>query len=151
MRNSMKKLVSSIFAVMMTVSMSTTAFAADYGQEPSFSSTPSQSSSATKEEVNEAVEEAVDNAIANATEASEGSTTASVEVKSVKNLSVSAATVKKLAESGVALEIVSPDATITIAPDTIKKARKLDLSVKVVNSSSKTKLDFSSKKALDVR
>lgn len=153
MRNDMKKLVSSVIAVVMTVSMSATAFAADYGLEPSFPITPSGSSSATSAEISAAVEkteekvkEVVDSAVANAVDSDSSATTASVEVKSVKSLTITSSTIKKLVKSGVALEIVSPNATITIDPDTITKARKIDLSMKVVNSTSRTKIDFKSKK-----
>ncbi len=157
MRNDIKKLVSSAIAVIMTASMSATVFAADYGKVPSFPSAPSGSSSATSAEISVAVEkaeekvkEAVDNAVANAVGSvdsdSDDTATASVEVKSVKSLTIKSTTIKDLVESGVTLEIVSPNATITINPDTVTKARKVDLSMKVVNSTARTKIDFKSKK-----
>lgn len=161
MRNDIKKLVSSVIAVVMTASMSVSVFAADYATVPSFPAVPSGSSSATSAEMiaavkatEEKVNGAVDSAVAAAADTidldstgeSKEPSTASVEVKSVSKLAVNPATVKKLAKSNVALEIVSPKATITIDPATITKARKIDLSMKVVNSAVRTKVKFRSKK-----
>lgn len=152
MRSDMKKLLSTAIAVVMTASMSATVFAADYGQEPVFPSTPSTSSSATSSEISTAISEAVSTAVADAVTAadssdkSEAKATAVVEVKSVKNLTIKSTTIKELLKSGVTLEIVSPTATVTIDPDTVTKARKVDLSMKVVNTTSRTKVDFKSKK-----
>lgn len=157
MRSDIKKLLSTAIAVVMTASMSATVFAADYGQEPVFPSTPSTSSSATSSEISTAISEAVSSAVADAVTAestgdtdssdkSEAKATAVVEVKSVKSLTIKSTTIKDLVKSGVTLEIVSPTATVTIDPATVTKARKVDLSMKVVNTTSRTKVDFKSKK-----
>ncbi len=153
MRNTAKKLVSAVAALTMVASMSITAFAADYASAPVFSSSSSASSSATEEEITNAVENAVETAVSDSEgaddseDAEETKKVATVEVKSTKNLSVKPSTIKDLAKKeNTVLEIVAPKATISIDSSTIKKAKNVDLTVKIVNSKSRTKLDFRSKK-----
>ncbi len=139
MRNTAKKLAGAVIAVTMAASMSVTAYAADYAFVPVFSSSSSESTSASTEELASAVEAAVSS--------SEEESKASVEVSSTKNLTVKPSVIKELAKSEDAvLEIVAPKATISIDSSTIKKARNIDLTVKIVNSKSRTKIDFRSKK-----
>ncbi len=145
MRNTAKKLVSAVAALTMVASMSMTAFAADYASAPVIPSSSSASSSATTEEISGAIDNAVD---ADDSEGEEDAKkVATVEVKSTKNLSVKPSTIKDLAKKeDTVLEIVAPKATISIDSSTIKKAKNVDLTVKIVNSKSRTKLDFRSKK-----
>lgn len=145
MRNTAKKLVSAVAALTMVASMSMTAFAADYASAPVIPSSSSSSSSATTEEITGAIDNAVDADDSKGEE--EAKKVATVEVKSTKNLSVKPSTIKDLAKKeDTVLEIVAPKATISIDSSTIKKAKNVDLTVKIVNSKSKTKLDFRSKK-----
>ncbi len=145
MRNTAKKLVSAVAALTMVASMSITAFATDYAGAPVIPSGSSASSSATVEEISGAIDNAVD---ADDSEGEgENKKVATVEVKSTKNLSVKPSTIKDLAKKeDTVLEIVAPKATISIDSSTIKKAKNVDLTVKIVNSKSRTKLDFRSKK-----
>ncbi len=145
MRNTAKKLVSAVAALTMVASMSITAFAADYAGAPVIPSGSSASSSATVEEISGAIDNAVDADDSEGEE--ENKKVATVEVKSTKNLSVKPSTIKDLAKKeDTVLEIVAPKATISIDSSTIKKAKNVDLTVKIVNSKSRTKLDFRSKK-----
>lgn len=137
MRKSAKRLVSAVIAAVSAMTMVLSVSAADYGSNPTYSGTPSQSVSVSTSELKDAVKSAVS-----------GSSEAAVEVASTRKLQVSSSVIKELAKSKDAvLEIVSPKATISIDSSTITKVKYIDLSMNVTNSKNKTTIDMSSKKA----
>ena len=139
MRNTAKKLASAILALAMTAAMSVTAYAADYGLVPVFSSTASESTPATTEELT--------NAVTSATESAKGGAVAKVEVATTVGLTVKPTVLKELAKKdGGVLEIVAPKATISIDASTITNARNVNLSMKVTNTKSRTVINMTSKK-----
>lgn len=139
MRNTAKKLASAILALAMTAAMSVTAYAADYGLVPVFSSTASESTPATTEELTSAV--------TSATETSKGEAVANVQVATTVGLTVKPTVLKELAKKdGGVLEIVAPKATISIDASTITNARNVNLSMKVSNTKSRTVINMASKK-----
>lgn len=143
MRNNAKKLAGAVIALVMTASMSVTAYAADYGLAPVPTTTPSESTSATSEEITSAISSAVETAVDG-----EDKAVATVTVSSTNNLAVKSSDLKALAaKDGGVLEFVAPKATVSIDASTITKARKLDLSMKVTNSKSRTVINLRSKKA----
>ncbi len=155
MRNSAKKLVSAIIAVTMTASLSITAFAAEYALVPTFNSTPADESSATSSEMTDSIVNAVESAVGEAVDAGSDEDAADVETKAVatvtvastKNLEVKPTVMKTLAKAdNTVLQIVAPKATVSIDSSTIKKARNIDLSMQIVNSKSRTKIDMRSNK-----
>ena len=142
MRNNAKKLASAILALAMTAAMSVTAYAADYGQVPVFNQSTSESTSATTDEISSAINNAVEAEVDG-----EDKAVATVTVTSTKELPVKASVLKDLAkkDNGV-LEIVAPKATISNDASTVKKARPIDLSMKVTNGKSRTIINLRSKK-----
>ena len=127
-----KKLVGAYVALVATAALAVTAFAAEYAVVPVFSQDASTPVSVTTEAVTEAIS---------------GSGAATVEVKSVAQLTLNPAVLKKLDKtSGAVLQVVSPKATISIDSSKITKARKVDLSMKLSNSSTKTTIKMRSKK-----
>lgn len=137
MRKSAKRLVSAVIAAVSAMTMVLSVSAADYGSNPTYTGTPSQSVSVSTSELKDAVKSAVS-----------GSSEAAVEVASTRKLQVSSSVIKELAKSKDAvLEIVSPKATISIDSSTITKVKYIDLSMNVTNSKNKTTIDMSSKKA----
>lgn len=124
MKSGMKKLVSAAIASVMAAAMSLSVFAVDYGSAPAPSGS-AQSTSVVNEEIKDAVKNSDDEV-------------ATVEVESTNNLPVSANVVKELAKTGKTLVIVAPNVTITLDGSTITKVKKLNLSLKVSNTSSKS-------------
>lgn len=157
MRNNAKKLASAVIALVMTASMSVTAYAVDYGMVPVYGGSASESTPATSEEISSAIENAVESAVSDAVTDSdegkedskdEGKAVATVTVTSTKDLAVKSSDLKTLAaKKDTVLEFVAPKATISIDASTITKARKLDLSMQVTNSKSRTVINLRSKKA----
>jgi len=149
MRNSSKKIASAVIAITMVASMSVTAFAADYGVVIPVSSSASSTTPVTEEAVESAIEEAIGASDSESADSKEdASKVATVTIASTKNLSVKPSILKTLAKSeNTVLEYVAPKATISIDSSTIKKARKIDLTMQVVNSKSKTTIDMRSKKS----
>lgn len=127
-----KKFVAALIAVATTASLAVTAFAADYGSAPTFVPEPNSGVSVSASELNDAVTGASD--------------TATVEVKTIASLPVSSKTIKELVKEGKTLEIVSSKATITVDPSTVTKVKKIDLSMKVISTTSKTRIKMRSKK-----
>ncbi|MDE6762392.1 MAG: hypothetical protein K2J73_01780 [Oscillospiraceae bacterium] len=139
MRNNAKKLAGAVIALAMTASMSVTAYAADYGMVPVYGSSASESTPATSEEMTSAISGAVEDG---------DKAVATVTVTSTKDLAVKPSVLKELAKKdGGVLEIVAPKATVSIDASTITKARNLDLSMQVTNSTSRTVINLRSKKA----
>ena len=133
MKVSFKKFVSMALAVVTTFALTATAFAADYYAEPVFpTSTPS--TSVTTSEMSSAI--------------SSSSDVATVEVKSERSIYVGASVMKKLAKSGKSLVIKSDDATITIDGSSITNVKKINLSMKIVNTANKTTIRMKSKSDL---
>ncbi len=152
MRNSSKKIASAVIAITMVASMSVTAFAADYGVVIPVSSSASSATPVTEEAVESAIEEAIGASDADEADSADSKEdapkVATVTIASTKNLSVKPSILKTLAKSeNTVLEYVAPKATISIDSSTIKKARKIDLTMQVVNSKSKTTIDMRSKKS----
>lgn len=143
MRNNAKKLAGAVIALVMTASMSVTAYAADYAMVPVYGGSASESTPATSEEITSAISDAVAAEVDG-----EDKAVATVTVTSTKDLSVKSTDLKALAKKeGGVLEFVAPKATISIDASTITKARKLDLSMQVTNSKSRTVINLRSKKA----
>lgn len=142
MRNTAKKLASAVIALAMTAAMSVTAYAADYAYVPVFNPGASESTAATSDEMSSAISSAVET-----TTDGEDKAVASITVSSTKDLAVKPSVMKDLAkkDNGV-LEIVAPKATISIDASTITKARNVDLSMKVTNSTARTIINLRSKK-----
>ncbi|MGN0674747.1 MAG: hypothetical protein ACI4KG_03285 [Oscillospiraceae bacterium] len=151
MKNGMKRTLSAAVAVLTTAVLAVTAYAADYAQAPSFSETPRESVAVKTEDISEAIDNAVvvdtDTDKGDDSSKSEEKKVATIEVKSVETLTVSPSIMKKLDKSeDTVLEIVSPKAVISIDSSTITKARKIDLSMKVYGSSSRSVVKMRSKK-----
>lgn len=142
MRKTAKKLASAVIALAMTAAMSVTAYAADYAYVPVFNSGASESTPATSDEMSSAISSAVET-----TTDGEDKAVASITVSSTKDLAVKPSVMKDLAkkDNGV-LEIVAPKATISIDASTVTKARNVDLSMKVTNSTARTIINLRSKK-----
>ena len=135
-----KKLVGAYVAVIATAALAVTAFAADYAVVPVFGGDTSNTVSVTTEAVSSAIDSAVavDTADAKA---------ATVEVNSVAQLTLNPSVLKKLDKTeDTVLKIVSPKVTISIDSSKITKARKVDLSMKMSNSSKKTVIKMRSRK-----
>lgn len=128
---SVKKIVSVVCAFIMTASVAVTAFAADYAQPiapigPIAPTNSTVSSTDVKELAN-------------------GGTVA-VNVSSAR-LVIKPSTLRALAEKDeAAIEFVSPKTTITIEADSVKKVARIDLSMKVTNSASRTRIKMKSNK-----
>lgn len=135
MRKSAKRLVSAVIAAVSAMTMVLSVSAADYGSNPIYAGTPSESVSVPASELRDAVKNAAS-----------GSSEATVEVTSTRRLQVPTSVVKELANSGGVLEIVSPKATITIDSSTITKVRNVDLSMEITSSKNRTTIDMRSKK-----
>lgn len=134
MKKCMKKITGAVAATAAIAVLAVTAFATDYVQAPTFSNTPSQLVSVTTSELNDAIENA-------------GEKTACVEVKSTNSLSLSSSVLKTLNKNeDSVLKIISPKAEISIDALTIKKVRKVDLSMRVYSSEKITVLKMKSKK-----
>lgn len=133
MKKGMKRFISAVLATMTAATLALTAFAADYAAPPVFTDTPSQTVSVTTSELKEAL-----------SDTSEGTVT--VNANSVKTLSISASVLKNLDKADSVLEIVSPKATVSIDASTIKKTRKLDLSMKIYSSTKRAVVKMRSKK-----
>lgn len=162
MKKSAKRLISSVAAAVSAMSMAVSVYAADYGSEPSYPSTPSQDVSVSTPTLSNAVnsataatasdtaiKDAVSNAVSNADgETSDsGAAVAVVEVNSTRKLKITPSVMKELAASGdTVLKIDSPKATIEIDASTIEKVKNVDLSMDIVNSKTKTVIDMKSKK-----
>lgn len=135
MKKGIKKLVGAYVAVVATAALAVTAFAADYAVIPGFSTEASQPTAITTEEVSEAVSNA------------SKSEAAVIEVKSVANFALQPSILRTLDKSsGAVLTIASPKVTLSIDSAKITKARKVDLSLKVSNTSNKTIIKMKSKK-----
>ena len=135
-----KKLVGAYVAVIATAALAVTAFAADYAVVPVFGGDTSNTVSVTTEAVSSAIDSAVavDTADAKA---------ATVEVNSVAQLTLNPSVLKKLDKTeDTVLKIVSPKVTISIDSSKVTKARKVDLSMKMSNSSKKTVIKMRSRK-----
>ena len=132
MKNSLKKIVSMALAVVTTFAVSVTALAADYKVAPTFpANIPSTSVSSSE----------VKNAI------SAGSAT--VTVASERSITLGASVMKKLANSeGKTLTIESDDVTISIESDSVTNVKKVNLSMKVINTENKTTIRMKSKAEL---
>ncbi|MGN0691262.1 MAG: hypothetical protein ACI4K7_02820 [Oscillospiraceae bacterium] len=164
MNNRFKKTAGAIVAVVAIAAMSVSVYAADYGNNPSYSDSSSTQPSAPAGEVNNAIDNAVEEASVSdkvedalndvdlgESDSSSESTSgeageakapvATVEVKNTNKLVLNASTVKKLAktENGV-LEIVAPKATISIDATSIDKVKKIDLSMSVKSASNSTRI-----------
>lgn len=139
MRNSIKKIISVCVAAATVLSMSLTAFAADYASNPSYpTSVP---------EVSNNVEGAPAASVADAVNAvSTESGEATVNVDTLAKVNVSASTLKKMVKNGTTLKIASKQAELSIEPSTVKRVGKLDLSAKISNSAKKSRIKFKSKK-----
>ena len=135
-----KKLVGAYVAVIATAALAVTAFAADYAVVPVFGGDTFNTVSVTTEAVSSAIDSAVavDTADAKA---------ATVEVNSVAQLTLNPSVLKKLDKTeDTVLKIVSPKVTISIDSSKVTKARKVDLSMKMSNSSKKTVIKMRSRK-----
>lgn len=129
---SVKKIVSILCAFVMTVSVAATAFAADYAQ-PVGPIAPTEPTNSTVS-ASEVKEQLADGG------------TATVNVSSAR-LVIKPSTLKTLAaKDDAAIEFVSPKTTITIESDSIKKVARIDLSMKVTNSASRTRIKMKSNK-----
>lgn len=149
MKNGMKRTLSAAIAVLTTAALAVTAYAADYAQAPSFSETPQESVSVKTDDISNAIDQAVAIDVDTDDDSSEAEEkkVATVEVKSTNNLAISPSIMKKLDKSeDTVLEIVSPKAVISIDSSTITKARKIDLSMKVYGTSSRSVVKMKSKK-----
>lgn len=136
MRKSAKRLVSAVIAAVSAMTMVLSVSAADYGSNPTYAGTPSESVSVPTSELKDAVKSAVS-----------GSSEATVEVASTRKLQIATSVIKELAKSdGAVLEIVSPKATITIDSSTITKVKNVDLSMEITNSKNRTTIDMRSKR-----
>lgn len=131
MRNVTKKTVGIMLATLTTAALAASAFAAEYTRPES--SVGGGASSAPAGAVTSPT-----------TVASAGSST-SVSTFSAP-VSVSSSTVKDLAASGGTLVIEAPEATVSIDSSTITKAKKIDLTMKVYGSASRSVIDMRSKK-----
>lgn len=128
---SVKKIVSIVCAFVMTASVAVTAFAADYAQPvgPIAPTEPTTSTVSATE-----VKDLADNG------------TVAVNVSSSR-LVIKPSTLKTLAaKDDAAIEFVSPKTTITIESDSVKKVARIDLSMKVTNSASRTRIKMKSNK-----
>ena len=128
MRNAIKRTVSALLAVMTTAALTVTTFALGYDDDPGFAGSTPVTSSSTAAVTTEVIE------------------AGTVEVASLASVSVPYASIKNLAKAGGTLTIVSKQATITIDSSTIKKSRKIDLSMKVYGSTSRSVIDMRSRK-----
>lgn len=139
MRNVIKKAVSALLAVMTTAALSVTAFAAPVGYvtDPEFSaSIPSAGASAG----------APAGAVVSATVV-ESSSGGSVEAASLGSLTLRSSALKDLKQTpGAVLKIESKAATVSIDSATVTKARKIDLSMQVYGSATRSVIDMRSKK-----
>ena len=156
MRKNAKKAITAAVALAMTAALAATIYAADYG-DPETSTVPAPAPSTTveadtsTESVNDAINNIVisDDADADSDDEADAGEAKVVEVpvQSVENVSIKASNLQKLAETGNAvLKVSSPKADITIDSSTIKKARKIDLSMKVYGSAKRSVVDMKSKK-----
>lgn len=156
MTKSTKKIVAFTSAIMIAASMSVVSMAADYAVNPSFNG-DGGASSASAATIAEAVDEAADskvetsvnNTIEEAVAAPEGSEApvAEVAVTSTAKLTISAETIAKLADvEDAQLVIKSPKMTLTIDANSIKSAKKVNLSSTVKSSTKQSVLTFASKK-----
>lgn len=136
MRKSMKKIVSAVIATLTVATLTLTAFAVDYAAMPEYNATPAQTVSITTDELSDAV-----------SNVEEGSAV-SVSVESVGALTISPSVVKKIDETGTDLEIVSPQATISIDADTIEKVGKINLSMHIYGNKDRIVVKMRSKKDL---
>ncbi len=136
MRKSMKKIISAAIAAMTVATLALTAFAADYAVPPSFGTAPYHPVSVTTNDL----KDALDNAEAGAD--------VSVSVDSVGSLTINPNVLKAIDKAEAVLEIVSPEATISIDASTIEKTRKLDLSMHIYGSSDRTVVKMRNKKEL---
>lgn len=156
MTKSTKKIVALTSAIMIAASMSVVSMAADYAANPSFNGdggASSASAATIAEAVDEAadsnVETAVNSTVDEAVAAPEGSEApvAEVAVTSTAKLTISAETIAKLADvEDAQLVIKSPKMTITIDANSIKSAKKVNLSSTVKSSTKQSVLTFASKK-----
>ena len=136
-----KKLVGAYVAVIATAALAVTAFAADYAVIPVFSGDTSATVSVTTEAVSSAIDSAV------AVDTAADAKAATVEVNSVAQLTLNPSVLKKLDKTeDTVLKIVSPKVTISIDSSKITKARKVDLSMKMSNSTKKTVIKMRSRK-----
>lgn len=155
MKKSTKRLVSAVIAAASAMSMALSAYAADYGSEPSYSSTPSQgvaaSTGSIAAEVKSAVKTAVTDALKNvetSDKKEDSNKTAEVKVASTTNLKITTTVIKELAKSeNVELKIVSNKATISIDSSKIKSVKTVDLSARITNTDKKTKVKIGSNKS----
>ena len=141
----MKKVITAAVALMMTAALAATAYAADYGDTvtaPAVSSSSTESAGSTEDDA--AVSAKLDDAITNPTTAEDGTKAAVVEVDTLdRNFSIKPSALKELKAEGV-LKITSKEAEVEIDPATITKARKVDLSMKVYGSKTRSVVDFKS-------
>lgn len=140
-----KKLVGAYVAVIATAALAVTSFAADYAVVPVFGGDTSTTVSVTTDTVTSAIDSAV--AVDTSAADSADAKVATVEVKSVAQLTLNPSILKKLDKTeDTVLKIVSPKATISIDSSKVTKARKVDLSMKMSNSSKKTVIKMRSRK-----
>ncbi len=137
MNKSVKKVVSAVCAVVMAMSMTVTAMAADYAS-PVFPNAPSAPAAATTVSTNEVKKV-------------ENGGTVEVSVNPAARLVIKPTTLKALAaKEDATLKLVSNKATIEIDSDSISKVGKIDLSMKISNTASRTRIKMKSDKEFGV-
>ncbi len=137
MKKYTKKITCIALAVVAAATLTLAAFAADYASAPDFSGTPSQSTDVTSSDVSAAINEATKN--------EDGVAVAVIEAASTDNIILSANVMKKLADKEeVILQIETDEVTLEIDASTIENTKKINLSMNVKNTASKSVINFKS-------
>ncbi len=137
MKKYTKKITCIALAVAAAATLTLAAFAAEYASAPNFSDAPSQSTDVTTGDVNNAIKEATEN--------EDGVAVATIEAASTNNITLSANVMKALADKeNVILQIVTDEVTIEIDASTIENTKKINLSMDVKNTASKSVINFRS-------
>lgn len=137
MKKYTKKLTCIALAVVATAALTVAAFAAEYASAPNFSDKPAQSTNVTTGTLNDAIDDAIEN--------DDGVAVATIEAASTNNITLSANVMKALADKGnVILSIQTGEVTIEVDASTIVNTKKVNLSMDVRNTESKTVIDFRS-------